>query len=294
MSSLEGVLRQDWKMFRGYPMVLPFASNWERIEQFQVRPDDIVIATYPKSGTTWLSEIVDMVLNKGDVEKCERDFITNKVPMLELLAPGQRITGTDLLDKAPSPRLVKTHLPIDLLPTSFWTNRCKMFYLARNAKDVATSYYHFHQMNKLLPLPGPWEEFLEKFMAGKVAYGSWHDHVKSWWERKKDYPLLYLFYEDLKEDPKREIRKVMQFLGQDLDESVLDKITRHTSFEAVKDNPLLNFTNLAIMDHNITPFMRKGMVGDWKNHFTVAQNEVFDADYQKKMAGTTLKFRSEI
>lgn len=40
--------------------------------------------------------------------------------------------------------------------------------------------------------------------------------------------------------------------------------------------------------------MRKGITGDWKNYFTVAQNEKFNAIYKKEMSETTLQFRMEI
>ncbi|XP_072597630.1 sulfotransferase 1C2 isoform X4 [Vulpes vulpes] len=200
----------------GIPLQASTVDNWNQIQNFEAKPDDLLICTYPKSG----------------VEKA---------------------------NAMPSPRILRTHLPTQLLPPSFWENNCKFLYVARNAKDCMVSYYHFQRMNQMLPDPGTWEEYFETFISGKVGWGSWYDHVKGWWEIKDRYQILFLFYEDIKQDPKHEIQKVMQFMGKNLDETVLDKIVQETSFEKMKENPMVNRSTVpkSILDQSISPFMRK-------------------------------------
>lgn len=64
----------------------------------------------------------------------------------------------------------------------------------------------------------------------------------------------------MEQKPKREIQKIAKFLEKDLSQEVLNKIVHYTSFEVMKDNPMTNYTKdfQGIMDHSISPFMRKG------------------------------------
>ncbi|ELK08680.1 Estrogen sulfotransferase [Pteropus alecto] len=243
----------------GILMYKDFVKYWDDVEAFEARPDDLVIVTYPKSGTTWVSEIVDLIYKEGDVEKCKRDVIFNRIPFLEC-------------------------------------RKEEMIYLCRNAKDVAVSYYYFFLMVTDHPNPGSFPEFVEKFMDGQVPYGSWYEHAKSWWELRKNPHVLFLFYENMKEDIRREVIKLIQFLGKEASEELVDKIVQHTSFQEMKNNPFTNYTTLPdeVMNQKISPFMRKGITGDWKNHFTVALNEKFDRHYEQQMKGSTLKLRTEI
>lgn len=65
------------------------------------------------------------------------------------------------------------------------------------------------------------------------------------------------------QDPKHEIQKVMQFMGRNLNETILDKIVQETSFEKMKENPMTNRSAVptSILDQSIFPFMRKGLWG---------------------------------
>lgn len=295
MEIIKDAVRQPLSYVNGIPLIKYFAEALDHLQSFQARPDDLLISTYPKSGTTWVSEILDMIYQGGDMEKCRRAPIFIRVPFLEFKGPGLP-SGMDVLKDTPAPRLIKTHLPLALLPQTLLDQKVKTIYVARNAKDVAVSYYHFYRMAKVHPDPGTWDNFLENFMSGEVSYGSWYRHVREWEELSHTHPVLYLFYEDMKENPKREIQKILEFLGRSLPEETVDQIVQHTSFKEMKKNSMANYITIPtdIMDHNISAFMRKGIAGDWKNTFTVAQNERFDADYAVKMAGCGLHFRSEL
>lgn len=295
MELVQDTFRPPLAYVKGVPLIQYFAEAIEPLQSFQAWPDDLLIGTYPRSGTTWVSEILDLINQGGDLEKCHRAPIYVRVPFLEFRYPGLS-SGLEYVNNSPSPRLVKTHLPVTLLPQTLWHQKVKMIYVARNAKDVAVSYYHFYKMAKVLPEPGTWDSFLEKFMDGKVSYGSWYKHVQEWWELSLTHPVLYLFYEDMKENPKGEIQKILEFLGRSLPEETVDHIIQHTSFEEMRKNPMTNYSTIdpAYMDHTVSPFMRKGIVGDWKNTFTVAQNERFDAHYAEKMVGCSLPFRWQL
>ncbi|KAG7266926.1 hypothetical protein CRUP_017987 [Coryphaenoides rupestris] len=170
----------------------------------------------------------------------------------------------------------------------------QVVYVARNAKDNVVSYFHFDRMNKVQPEPGDWSSFLQRFMDGKMVFGPWYDHVTGWWDRKQSYPKLhYMFFEDMVEDTGREIDKLCSFLGTTSTLEQRENIRAQTQFDNMKKDKMANYSTVAAMDFKISPFMRKGKVGDWKNHFTITQNEQFDEDYEEKMKNTTLQVPTE-
>ncbi|EGW09291.1 Bile salt sulfotransferase 2 [Cricetulus griseus] len=84
----------------------------------------------------------------------------------------------------------------------------------------------------------------------------------------------------------RTIEKICDFLGKKLEPEELDMVLKYSSFQAMKENKMSNFS--LITDDLVTNglvLMRKGITGDWKNHFTEAQAEAFDKVFQEKMAG---------
>ncbi|XP_054619425.1 sulfotransferase 1 family member D1-like [Dunckerocampus dactyliophorus] len=281
---------------KGVLLTEHIANNYKAVSAFCPDPSDLLIATYPKAGTTWVQEIVDLLLHNGDSETCKRAPIPIRIPFLENTARLGIPSSLDLLKAMDPPRVIKTHLPFHLIPKGFWENKCKVIYVARNAKDNLVSYFYFHKMNLTHPEPGPWEGFIQKFMNGQVPWGSWYDHVKGYWEEREKRNILYLFYEDMKENPRREVERIMRYLDLSLSDDVISRIVELTSFEIMKENPTTNYTFMSkpVFDHSLSTFMRKGEVGDWKNYFTPEQATEFDEDYEKKMKHVNIPFRTQL
>lgn len=252
---------------------LEFAQN------FSVQDSDVFAVTYPKSGTIWMQEILPLVLNGGDLTPLHTIPNWDRVPWLE----EKRLAL--VVDLLPTPRAMVTHFPFTLMPPSFLSSKAKVIYVMRNPKDVIVSSYYFHQMARFLEDPGTFDEFLDKFLEGKVLFGKWTDHVKSWKRSGLGDRIMFITYEEMAQDLPAALRRMSDFLKRNLSEEVIQKIAKHCSFTAMKDNQMSNFQLVPkkLMDSDISPFLRKGVVGDWKNHFTPEQLQRFTSVLQEEL-----------
>ncbi|XP_004597071.2 sulfotransferase 2B1 [Ochotona princeps] len=246
-----------------------------------VRDDDIFIITYPKSGTTWMIEIVSLILKDGDPSWIRSVPIWERAPWCET------VLGAFSLEDRPSPRIMSSHLPRQLFNKAFFNSKAKVIYLGRDPRDVVVSLYHYSKIAGQLKDPGKPDQFLQDFLKGEVQFGSWFDHIKGWIRMQGQENFLFLTYEELQQDLEGCVRRVSEFLGRPLGKEALGSVVAHSAFGAMKANTMSNYTLLppSLLDHSQGAFLRKGVCGDWKNHFTVAQSEAFDRVYRKQMQG---------
>ena len=103
---------------------------------FKFRDDDVVIATYAKSGTTWLQQIVAQLIFNGEAGLAVADMS----PWLDLRVPPKEIKLAEV-EKQTHRRFVKTHLPVDAL---VFSPEAKYIYIGRHGRDVVWSLYNHH------------------------------------------------------------------------------------------------------------------------------------------------------
>ncbi|KAK5889832.1 hypothetical protein CesoFtcFv8_013413 [Champsocephalus esox] len=179
-----------------------------------------------------------------------------------------------------------------MMPPSFFEVKPKVIYVTRNPKDVFTSSFHHGEAVPILVDPGPQTQFLHKFLDGKVIFGSWFDHVKSWLNAADEEHIMHISYEQMIMDLKDSIRNMAQFLQKPLDREAIEKIADRCLFKNMKKNNMSNFSTISreIVDQTKSDFLRKGIAGDWKNQLTPAEAAYFDAVYKDKMKDVKYKF----
>ncbi|KAG8560436.1 hypothetical protein GDO81_014981 [Engystomops pustulosus] len=261
---------------------LSFVEN-----EFQVLDDDIFNITYPKSGTSWMIEILSLILKNGDPTWIKTVPNWERAPWLEIVGCAKNLQ----LSKE-RPRLITSHLPRHIFTKTFEGSNAKVIYTIRDPKDTAVSLYYFSKMYVCYKDPNSIDDFLKDYLVGNLSRGSWFSHVKGWMKLMGQDNFMFHTYEDLQKDLRGSVMKICKFLGKELDDKAVDSVVANVSFENMKENNMSNFTRLPnhFMDLDKSPFMRKGIVGDWKNHFTVAQNEYFDKIYKAEMQDFPVKF----
>ncbi|CAG2166188.1 unnamed protein product [Oppiella nova] len=281
--SIPNAWRFDDILLQGY---LVFPNFLGKIKNFQVREDDIWLATYPKSGTTWTEEILSLIANGGDIEKVKETVLPKRVKHFEV---GLPVGHSRWLKSKKSQRLIATHLPTTHIPRQLRQMKCKIIYVVRNPKDAAVSYYYHHRMSSFLGnYKGSWDDFCKLFVSGQLVYGDWLSHVEGFWRLHQHNPnqVLFLSYEELKTDLPKMVALIANFLGKDLSDEVIARIATHCSFECMKDNKMVNRESIllkGVFDMKDSKFMRQGVIGGWKHMFTDAQSQLFDDTYADKL-----------
>ncbi|CAH1793022.1 unnamed protein product [Owenia fusiformis] len=298
--------------------ITPF-FDWQTIrhlENLPIRKDDILVASYPRSGTHWVAELVDIVRNEGNTEALS-SLIHSRAHFLEL---SDKVTNGEInvfedesdgsrfieLGNKPSPRLLVSHLPADFMPSDITGGHTKVVLVLRNLKSVIVS-YHFmlESFGDVFNEPSTIDKVMKSMMRDdgeQTILGTWYNHIKSWLdirEKLKD-KLLVIYYEDLVKNMPDAIKSMAAFLGKSFTDDEIAKIAEHLQFKCMKNNAAVGnaFGDLVKTmnrdpEEQVIPHMRKGTIDDWKNHMTVAQSEAVDVYYKDKLETLGLKFQYE-
>ncbi|XP_044969192.1 cytosolic sulfotransferase 5-like [Hordeum vulgare subsp. vulgare] len=300
--------REGWPQtliqYEGYwfkPKILEGVLRARRA--FTPRADDVVLATQPKCGTTWLKALAFTVATRSrhGLGAADHPLLTRHpqhlVPFIEI--PGAT-GGDDRVDLGalPSPRLLATHMPMSLLPPA----GCRVVYLCRDPKDTLVSRLHFE--NKLAARGGggglSMDDAFGMFCEGFSPYGPFWDHCLEYWEESVARPdaVLFLRYEEIKSDPARVVRRLAGFLGVPLSEEeersgVAEEVARMCSFETLTGlevNQVGGVSHGSRVHVENSVFYRKGEVGDWANHMSREMADKLDRIVQDKLQGSGLLF----
>lgn len=291
----------NYQIVNGFKIPRTFsAERFLSTLKYHPRDDDVFLVTYPRSGTTWTHQILHLIFHNGNPPKDGKEFMTS-CPFMEML-------GAEAAVNAPRPCALKLHLPYHLTP---YNPKAKYIYVTRNPKDCCVSFYHF--VGKTVDNVNiPFDDFFEKFISGDISYGDYFDNVLSWYEHKNEPNMLFLTYEEMKRDLPAVLRQLCNFLGGDYAEMIksedaVKKIVQYSAFNFMKTTVNDNLSGLIDKpdgDKNIAglkevwakremvkkdkQFVRKGEIGDWRNHLSDDQNRRMNEKIHDKLKSTGL------
>lgn len=263
-----------------------FLEIKDDIYQMEIKSDDLILVTYPKCGSTWLQEMLWQLQKGVDLEGGKSPLFF-RVPLLELeslvpKAPGLPDKTVAYTKGLESPRIFKTHLPLDFFPPKT-IDTAKFIYLGRNPKDVCVSFYHHEMLLQNHGWTGTFDDYVDHFAKGEVAYGNQLDHLVEGWRLNDKANVKFLWYEDLKKDLVSVMKEIVKFMGwEELSEEKYRMLEDHLSFKSFQKNKAVNMEpdGGSEEEKKDFKFIRKGQVGDWRNFFSEEKAQLLNTKIQ--------------
>lgn len=290
--------QMDLRYYRGTWYPIPVLRSLIFNEtNFKAKDTDIILASVPKSGSTWMSALLYSIVNRNNHSVQHTPLLTSNpkdlVPHLEL--DGQHLD----IENMPTPRMFSTHVNYDCLAKSILSSRCKIVYMCRNPLDCFISFWHFASQNQFTGnQPLPVGEAFECVLKGTETFGPFWNHTLSYWNAssKDDEKIFFIKYEELRKHTVSSLKKLADFLGFSFSEEeekngVIEEIIELCSLEKLKSLEI-NKTGErknALRVKNST-FFRKGEVGDWVNYLTPAMAQRLEKLMEEKFHGSGLSF----
>jgi hypothetical protein len=251
---------------------------------FRAQPTDVFVASYPRSGATLLTWMLHLLLHEEDAPPTH---INQVAPWYERsLATGE--LRADDFERFAAPRVFKSHLPREWLPDG-----ARYVYVVRDGRDVAVSYYHFYR--DYLRFQGSFDAFFDRFLAGRLQYGSWFKHVAGWRSHVGDPSVLVLAYEEVVRDREATARKLLEHLEVSADDARVRRAVAGTSFEAMKaKEPVFDHATALLVEHGVTPrsFLRTGRTGAGEETLDATQERAFERRSTRAAAAPELRLAS--
>jgi hypothetical protein len=186
-------------------------------------PNDVYLASYPRSGNTWLRAVIAEIMfgdSGANIAELDRYVPDIYVPQL-----ATNVVPAEF-------HVIKTHEPYHHQQRM---RLQRVIYIFRDPRDVAVSYYRY--LNKLGQYDGPLDAFLVDWLAARIWPCSWHEHLMSWaadWPRVPNDQWLVVRYEDLLHDSTNHVRTIARYLGNSLDESRLNEVLQRTTSDEMR------------------------------------------------------------
>ncbi|XP_013180690.1 PREDICTED: sulfotransferase family cytosolic 1B member 1-like isoform X1 [Papilio xuthus] len=300
-----------------YLLMSDYKHDAENIYNMRLRYDDIFVVTYPRSGTTWTQELVWLLASDLDYSTAEKIPLSSRsifleFPMLmhknivehldkehadkpENLKNLQlmRTPGSEQVARMPSPRFIRTHLPLSLLPPTL-LDTTKVVYVARDPRDVAVSYYYLSSEFKSYNFNGDFKSYWRLFVKDLVYWSPFFEHLKEAWQMRQHPNMLFLFYEELLQNLPATVQRVADFLGKEYKADQIAELCTHLKFENFKKNPSVGIDNLKEygMMAPKGEFIRKGKSGGWRDYFDEEMTREAQLWIDNNLQDTDMRFPS--